>query len=154
MRALALALVVLAAGCATSPPAGPPAAFAPDLRGTWTGTWGGTPLTLVVTGQTAGHGDSGLVLGPWQVLGEVYPVATGVLTCTIQGEAVSTRMTGRLSDSGAGVILTVLARSSAGEQWIRLRLVGAERLEGTGESQARWGPQGPAQLVRQRRPPD
>jgi hypothetical protein len=151
MRALVVALVLLA-GCATYPPLGPPAAVVPDLRGEWAGTWGGTPLALVVTDQTVGTGESGLVLGPWQVLGEAYPVATGVLTSTIQGEPVSTRMTGRLSDSGAGIILTVLARSSAGEQWLRLRLAGADRLEGTGESQAPWGPQGPAQLVRRRRP--
>jgi hypothetical protein len=120
----------------------------PDLRGTWSGTWGGGPVTLVVTEQTAGHGESGVVLGPWQVLGEVYPLARGVLTSTIRGQPVSTHMTGRLSDSGGGVILTVLARSPAGEQWLRLRLVGADRLEGMGESQMPWGPQGPALLIR------
>jgi hypothetical protein len=152
MRVLLLALIALLAGCATSPPPGPPASSAPDLRGTWTGTWGGTPLTLVVTDQNLGPGESGVVLGPWQVFGDVYPTATGVLTSTIQGQAVSTHMTGRLSDSGAGLVITVLARSSAGEQWIQLRLVEADRLVGTGESQAHWGPQGPAQLVRQRRP--
>lgn len=148
-----LAALVLLAGCTTIPPAGPPAAFAPDLRGTWTGTWGGAPASLVVTEQATGTGESGLVLGPWQVLGERYPTATGVLTSTVDGEPVSTRMHGLLSDAGRGVVLTVRAQSAAGEQWLRLRLVDTDRLEGTGESQLRWGPQGPAQLVRRTRPP-
>ena len=152
MRALVLVLGLLIAGCATSPPLGPPAANVPDLRGTWTGTWGGTPVTLVVTEQAIGTGESGVVLGGWQVFGDSYPTASGVLTSTVDGQATSTNMTGRLSDSGAGVILTVLARTSAGEQWLRLRVVNADRLEGAGESQTAWGPQGPAQLVRQRRP--
>ena len=147
MRLLAAVLVLLA-GCATSPPIGPPAPVVPDLRGTWRGTWGGTPLTLVVTEQKTGHGESGLVLGPWQVLGEVYPTAVGVLTSTINGEMISTRMEGLLSGSAGGIVLRVQARSSAGEQWLSLRLVDADRLEGMGESQAPWGPRGPAQLVR------
>jgi hypothetical protein len=152
MHALVLALGLLVAGCATSPPLGPPASVVPDLRGTWTGTWGGTPVTLVVTEQALGTGDSGVVLGGWQVFGENYPTASGVLTSTIEGQPISTHMTGRLSDSGAGVILTVLARTSAGEQWLRLRVLRGDRLEGTGESQMAWGPQGTALLVRQRRP--
>jgi len=153
MRGLAMAVALLVAGCATGPPVGPPASFAPDLRGTWTGTWGGAPASLVVTGQQTGHGESGLVLGPWQVLGERYPTATGVLTSTVDGAPVSTHMSALLSDSGGAVVVTVHAQSSAGEQWLTLRLVDADRLEGMGTSQYRWGPQGPAQLVRRPRPP-
>jgi hypothetical protein len=150
MRAALVALLLLA-GCAAAPPPGPPAAFVPDLLGTWTGTWAGGPATLVVTAQHEGHGQSGLVIGPWQVLGEVYPTATGVLTARVNGEMVSTSMSGRISDSGAGPVLTVQTQSSsAGDQWMRLRLVGEDRLEGTGESQQRWGPSGPVQLVRRR----
>jgi hypothetical protein len=150
MRALVMALVLLA-GCATHPPVGPPAAAVPDLRGTWTGTWGGAPASLVVTEQQLGQGESGLVLGPWQVLGERYPTATGVLTASVNGQMISTHMTGRFSDSGAGVVLTVQASStSAGDQWLQLRLVDGQRLEGMGESQYGWGPQGPVQLVRRR----
>ena len=150
MRVFLVALVLLA-GCATSPPPGPPAAFVPDLLGTWTGTWGGAPATLVVTGQHEGHGQSGVVLGPWQVFGELYPTATGILTARVNGEMVSTAIDGRISDAGAGTVLTVLAQSpSAGDQWMQLRLVGEDRLEGTGDSQHRWGPRGPVQLVRRR----
>jgi hypothetical protein len=150
MRALLLGLLVLA-GCATSPPPGPPAASAPDLLGTWTGTWGGAPASLVVTEQQLGHGDSGLVVGPWQVLGQRYPTATGVLTSTINGQMLSTHMTALVSDSGAGPVLTVQASSTAaGDQWIQVRLVGRDRLEGTGDSQLGWGPRGPVLLERRR----
>jgi hypothetical protein len=152
-RALVVAAVVLLAGCATGPPVGPPAPVAPDLRGTWEGTWGGAPARLVITGQQPGHGESGLVLGPWPVLGERYPTATGVLTSTIDRAAISTHMRGLLSDGGGGLVLTVRADSAAGEQWLTLRLVDPDRLEGTGQSQYPWGPQGPARLVRQARPP-
>ena len=152
MRGLVAALVLLA-GCATSPPVGPPASTAPDLRGTWTGTWGGTPLTLVVTEQREGHGESGVVLGQWQLLGQVYPTAVGVLTSTIDGELVSTHMEGLVSGPPNAIVVRVQARSPAGEQWLSLRLVAADRLEGVGESQAPWGPRGPAQLVRTAPPP-
>jgi hypothetical protein len=150
MRVLLAALLLLA-GCATHPPTGPPATAVPDLRGTWTGTWGGLPATLLVTDQQLGHGESGLVLGPWQVLGQRYPTATGILTSSINGQMVSTHMTALVSDSGAGPMLTIQASSTAaGDQWIQVRLVDRDRLQGTGESQLGWGPRGPVQLVRQR----
>jgi hypothetical protein len=146
VRALVVALGLLVAGCAPLPP---PAAGAPDLRGTWTGTWGAGPITVVVTDQQAGHGDSGLVLGPWQVLGEQYPTVSGVLTTSIRGEAVSTQLAGRLADVGGGrLLVTMHARSVAGEQRLTLRLLEGDRLEGTGNSQYDWGPRGPVQLVR------
>jgi hypothetical protein len=144
--ALLVALGLLVVGCAPLPP---PAASAPDLRGTWTGTWGGGPITVVLTDQRAGHGDSGLVLGPWQVLGESYPTVSGVLTTSIRGEAVSTQVAGRLADVGGGSLLvTMYARSVAGEQRLSLRLLEGDRLEGSGDSQYDWGPRGPVQLVR------
>jgi hypothetical protein len=150
MRSLVLGLVLAFAGCATAPPVGPPAVGAPDLRGSWTGTWGGEPLALLVTEQTIGPGESGLVLGPWQVLGERYPTVTGVLTSTIRGERVSTHANGLLGQSGGSIVLTLRARSSAGDQRLTLRLVDRDRLHGSGDSQFRWGPQGPAELTRGR----
>ncbi len=150
MGSLALWLVLLLAGCATGPPVGPPAVSAPDLTGSWTGTWGGGPLTLLLTEQTIGPGESGLVLGPWQVLGERYPTVAGVLTTTIRGERVSTNAEGLLGLSGGAVILTLRARSSAGDQRLTLRLMDRDRLQGAGESQYRWGPQGAAELTRLR----
>jgi hypothetical protein len=148
MRSLAVLLALILAGCSSAPPAGPPAVSAPDLRGSWTGTWGGEPLALLVTEQATGPGESGLVLGPWQVLGERYPAVAGVLTSTIRGERVSTHVDGLLSESGGGLVLVLRARSAAGDQRIRLRLVDRDRLQGSGDSQYRWGPQGPAELTR------
>jgi hypothetical protein len=123
---------------------------APDLRGYWTGTWGGEPLTLLVTEQTIAPGESGVVLGPWQVLGERYPTVAGVLTSTVRGERVSTHVDGLISQSGGAPVLSLRARSAAGDQRITLRLVDRDRLQGSGDSQYRWGPRGPAQLTRVR----
>lgn len=149
MRLVALALAVLVAGCTSAPPVGPPATFQPDLRGTWTGTWGGAPLTVIVIEQRLATGDSGLVIGPYQVLGQQYPTVSGVMTSTIDGRQISTHMNGLLSSGGAaGLVVTLRARSVAGDQWITMRLIDASRLEGTGQSQYAWGPQGPAQLSR------
>ena len=146
MRLVVAVLALVAAGCAPLPP---PAVSPPDLRGTWVGTWAGAPLTVVVTDQQAGHGDSGLVLGAWQVLGEEYPTVSGMLTASIRGEPVSTHVTGRLADAGGGRLLVSLhARSVAGEQRLTLRLREGDRLEGTGDSQYDWGPRGSVQLVR------
>ena len=152
MRLLVVALALVVAGCAASQGVPPPAVSAPDLRGAWIGSWGGAPLTVLVTEQRSGHGDSGLVIGPWQVLGQQYPTVSGVLTARIRGEMVSTHMDGLLSDSGGRLVVTVRARSAAGDQRLTLRLVAPDRLEGMGDSQYAWGPQGPVQLARQAQP--
>jgi hypothetical protein len=152
MWAPAAPIALLAFACASAAPPPPPALVAPDLRGTWTGTWNGTPLSLLVTEQQSGHGDSGLVIGPWHVLGERYPVVSGVMTSSLGGEAVSTRMDGLLSDEGGRLVVTVRAHSRAGEQRLTLRLVEPDRLEGRGDSQYAWGPRGPVQLVRRPAP--
>jgi hypothetical protein len=103
-----------------------------------------------VTEQSISAGDSGLVLGPWQVLGERYPRLVGVLTSTIRGEHVSTHVEGLLSQSGNTLVLSLRARSAAGDQRLALRLVERDRLQGSGDSQYRWGPQGPVELTRGR----
>jgi hypothetical protein len=150
MGRLALVLVLVFAGCATAPPLGAPAASAPDLRGSWSGTWGGASFSLLVSEQTIGPGESGVTLGPWQLLGERYPTLTGVMTSTIRGERVSTHVQGLLGQTGAGLVLTLRAHSAAGEQRVTLRLVDRDRLQGSGDSQYSWGPQGAAELTRTR----
>jgi hypothetical protein len=150
MRALGLALVLVLAGCASGEPVAPPAVSAPDLRGSWTGTWGGKPCALLLTQQTIGPGESSVMLGPWQLFGDRYPTVTGVLTSTIQGEQVSTHVDGQVGQAGGGFVLMLRARAGAGDQRLTLRLVAGDRLQGSGDSQFRWGPQGPAQLTRAR----
>lgn len=150
MRRLGAILVLVLVGCSAGPPVGPPALSAPDLRGSWTGTWGGEPFALLVTGQTTSPGESGVMLGPWQLLGERYPTITGVMTSTIRGERVSTHADGLLAQSDGAIVVTLRARSAAGDQRVTLRLVERDRLQGSGDSQYRWGPQGPARLTRTR----
>jgi hypothetical protein len=145
----AVLLIALAlAGCATAPPLGAPAVSAPDLRGSWTGTWGGEPFRLLLTEQTAGPGQSSVMFGPWPLFGERYPTVAGVMTSTIRGEPISANAQGVLGQTGARLLLTLRASSSAGEQRVTLRLVDRDRLQGSGDSQYRWGPQGAAELTR------
>ena len=146
----AVLLALLVGGCVVTPPVGPPAVSPPDLRGTWIGTWGGTPLRIVVLDQQIATGDSGVVIGSWHLLGQYYPTLNGVMTTTIGGEAVSTNMTGLVAQLGQGYSLTLRARASAGDQEMRVRLVEVDRLEGEGQSQYSWGPQGSVQAVRRR----
>ena len=153
MRGPLIALALLIAGCATGPELTPPELALPDLRGTWTGTWGGTPLRVIVLEQKEGPGDASLMIGPWQVLGEQYPLVRGVMTCTVRGEPISTATAGLVGQSGRRLIVAFRARSSAGDLRLTLRLVDADRLEGTGESQFGWGPQGAVQLAREPQSP-
>lgn len=145
----ALLLLLALAGCATAPPAPAPLAngVVPDLRGTWTGTWAGAPLTLVVTDQHE-VGASGVYLGTWQVLGGGGPGLSGVLTFTIRGERLSVPVVGRLGSNAGRLALVLYSSSSSGEQYLQLAEVAPGRLHGTGESSYAWGPRGAAQLQR------
>jgi hypothetical protein len=144
------------AGCATSapspPPPPPPSAtrLPPDLRGTWTGTWGGTPLSLLITEQAdAGDPVRGVYLGTFLVLGERAPTLSGVMTYTRRGEAVSVSVRGWTR----AVTLVLAAATPDGNQRLALRGAGSERLAGTGESDFRWGPQGMVEIARTAGPP-
>jgi hypothetical protein len=147
---LAILVALVAAGCVVTPPVGPPAVSPPDLRGTWIGTWGGTPLSFIVLDQQIGTGDSGVVIGSWQLLGQYYPTVSGIMTTTIRGESVSTNMTGLIAQWGQGFSVTLRGRSSAGDQEMRVRLIETDRVEGAGQSQYAWGPQGSVQAARRR----
>lgn len=152
VRVVLVVVVLALAGCETVPPAPPPlpaGAAVPDLRGTWTGTWGGAPLTLIVTDQDEVGVDSGLSIGTWQVLGRRGPGLSGVLTFTVRGERVSVPVVGWLGSDAGRLALLLEARGTAGDQYLRLAQVGPERLHGTGESTYPWGPRGAASLVRQ-----
>ena len=150
MRRLSLVLMLILTGCATGEPVAPPAVSAPDLRGSWSGSWGGEPCALLLTEQTIGPGPSSVMLGSWPVLGDRYPTVTGVLTSSIDGVQVSTRVVGLVGQAGDGFVLMLRAHAGAGDQRLTLRLVGGARLQGSGDSQYRWGPQGPVQLTRVR----
>lgn len=148
----ALGLVLLFAGCAgASAPPGPLLSTLdiPDLRGTWRGTWGETPVTLVITEQQDSGSPSGVYLGPVQVLGQRVPGVSGVLTSVIAGHRVSASVKGWLTTSGRGTVtLWLEAHTADGTQQLSLTSVPPDRLTGRGESEFRWGPRGAVELIR------
>lgn len=145
MRAPAAALALVLAGCAGV--AAPPApAGAPDVRGTWRGTWGGAPLTLVVTDQTEGAAYAGLFVGPWLVSGSRYPGISGILSLSVRGAARSVRVDGWVL-SARPLRLRLVAPALDGP--VELTLTGdGDTLTGEGAAAVRWGPAGPVVLRR------
>jgi hypothetical protein len=158
MRPLAarttVVLFLALAGCAhtvdLAPP--PPATAVPDLRGTWMGTWGGTPVRLVISEQTELGAYSGVYLGPVQLLGQRRPGVSGVITSTIAGAPVSASAEGWLGYSNGKLTLLVKAETSAGPQQLTLNRTADDRWSGRGESGFPWGPQGAVEIARQAGP--
>lgn len=150
-----LGLVLLITGCASTSErlrSTPPATTVPDLRGTWSGLWGGTPLTLVVVDQKEMAAYSGIYLGPVQLLGQRAPGVNGVMTSTIRGDAVSVGVEGWFGSTRGGLMLVLRGVMPNGTQQLTLTRIDAEHLAGTGESSFRWGPQGPVDLTRRSSP--
>lgn len=146
LRLAVLGMVLLVTACQTTMPPPPPGVTLPELRGTWTGTWGGTPLMLVVVEQDEGPAGGGIYLGPWLVLGEQRPAVSGVIRFTRHGSAVSTNMRGWLGYS-AGLTLVVQAHPADGRLELALK-IGDGRLTGTGTSSLRGDPRGGVELTR------
>jgi hypothetical protein len=148
----AMLMVATLAGCVGGTPLpAPPVGPVPDLIGTWRGTWGGEPVTLLVTEQTdAGY--SGIFVSADHLMGPRRPGVSGVLTSTIRGAAVSSRAVGWLGNDASGrLVLLVQTETPDGLQRLTLARVGDDQLQGTGEASFRWGPKGPARLTRQPR---
>jgi hypothetical protein len=124
----------------------------PDLRGTWTGTWGDAPMTLVILEQDNAAPGNGVWLGPWQLLGGALPGVTGVLSVRIRTEMVSVSVRGRLGASN-GRLTLVIEPATVNGGWLSLAQSGENRLAGTGTAQMSWEPQGPVELMRQPRGP-
>lgn len=125
----------------------PPARPGSDLKGTWTGTWGDTPLTLFVLTQEE-MSTSDVYVGPWPLFGQRSPGLSGVLTFTVRGEAISVNVQGRLGDSNGKLTLVLDPLTANGEQ-ISLTRLDEDHLAGVGTSRVSWEPQGPVELVRQ-----
>ena len=109
----AVLLVIALFGCAQTVDLAlpPPVTALPDLRGTWTGTWGGAPAQLVIIEQRELGDYAGIYLGPVQVLGRRRPGVSGVLTSTIAGASVSVNAEGWLGYANGN--LTLLLRDHA-----------------------------------------
>jgi hypothetical protein len=146
------ALALIAAACATGtlPQAPPPGAGATmtDLRGSWRGTWGGAPASLLITDQQAHAGHSGVFIGNYQLLGHDRPGVSGILTSQIDKEQTSVRAYGWFGGLDGQPTLQILADPPRGQQRLTLRLDGPNRLVGMGESSFAWGPAGPIELTR------
>jgi len=145
-----LVLVALSfLACTTSPPPlAPPVGLMPDLRGTWTGTWGGTPVTLVILEQGETQPVDGVFVGPWQVVGQDLPGLSGILSVRIQNEMFSTNVRGRFGNWN-GRLTLVLEPATANGGFLSLVWLADDRLTGSGTSQMSWEPQGPVELIRQ-----
>lgn len=143
----AAALALLLAACGTAPVAEAPWPPGMDFRGTWTGTWGGRPLTLLVTEQVELPPRSGLHVGPIP-LGPREPGVTGVLTFAARGTSVSAGFRGWIRASARTASLVLEAVTPDGSLELALREAGADRLTGTGGASFRWGPAGDVELTR------
>jgi len=150
----ALLLVVALSGCArpVELAAPPPVTAVPDLRGTWTGTWGGAPARLVIVEQLELGDYAGIYLGPVQVLGRRRPGVSGVLTSTIAGAPVSANAEGWLGYVNGNLALRLHATTTSGAQQLTLARTADDRWTGRGESDFAWGPQGLIEIVRARVP--
>ena len=149
LRWAGLLLVAVLGACSTAPPPlGMPAGLLPDLRGTWTGTWGGTPLTLLIIDQSDAAPVEGVSVGPWQVFGRNLPGVSGILTVRIRSEMVSTNVQGRLGTSNGRLALELVPATANGG-WMSLRRLDENRMVGTGRGQMSWEPQGAVELIRQ-----
>jgi len=146
-----LVVAALLGACSTAPPPlATPAGRLPDLRGTWTGTWAGTPVTLVILDQSDAAPVEGVSVGPWQVFGRNLPGVSGILTVKIRSEMVSINVQGRLGTSNGRLALELVPATVNGG-WISLTRLGENRMIGTGVGQMSWEPRGPVELIR--RPP-
>jgi hypothetical protein len=145
---LVLAAPTLLFACAAPPPLAAPVGLMPDLRGTWTGTWGGSPVTLVILEQRDAEPTDGVAVGPWEVFGRNLPGVSGILTVKIRREMVSVNVQGRLGTSN-GRLTLVLEPATVNGGWLSLTRIEENRLAGTGTAQMRWEPQGPVELIRQ-----
>src|SRR5437667_10535607 len=90
---LAVGLALLFGGCVSTPSLTRPVSQVPDLRGTWTGAWGGTPLTLVVVTQEETP-TSGVYVGPWLLYGQQLTGVSGLLRFMVGYEALSVYVRG------------------------------------------------------------
>jgi len=147
LRRLALVVAVLG-GCVTVAPTAPPIVV-PDVRGLWTGTWGGTPLTLTVIDQSDDSGTaSGVYAGPYLILGGRSPGLSGVMTYTARSEQVTVNVEGRFGTVAGTLALIVESAAPAGNQQLVLSQLASDHMIGTGKSKFDWGPQGPVELKR------
>jgi hypothetical protein len=152
-RAIVVCLaVLLTTACADRFQPLPPGP-APDLSGTWTGTWGGQPTTLVIQGQGSEQPQEGLFVGTISVdallSAQQQATVSGTITHPGPSGPLSSTFTGRV-DYVAGQLTLLLNLPTFNEfQEIALAVEGNERLVGAAARDIPEGPRGAIRLVRQ-----
>ena len=153
---VAIAVSAVSAQQPTPPPPAPQAW--PDLSGTWKGTWGGAPTTLVIFRRSesalVGRALGGMSGFAQSVVGQNDSDVTGTLTTDGRAGPLSVSASGRLgvlNNSLTLMLTTQPAFGIADYQELVFTTVTPEQLAGTGTSTMQWGPAGPINLKRQTR---
>jgi hypothetical protein len=148
-RALLLALILLVTACARQfEPVPPPT---PNLLGTYVGTWGAQPTTLVIQSYGAAQPDSGLFLGSLSVGGTPQMVVSGTISHPSPQGPLASTFTARVGYVEGQLILSLsLPTRDSMQVFEELPLaVQGEALVGRAEHDYPEGPKGPIRLVRQ-----
>jgi hypothetical protein len=151
-------LLVLAGGPASAqqpPPPAPAPQGWPDLSGTWKGTWGGTPATLVLFKKSeaafVGQALTGMYNFAQAVVGQNDGDVKGTLSTSGAAGPLSVGVAGRLGVFNNRLTLVLNARPGFGindYQELVFTTVTAQELQGSGSSTMQWGPNGPVDLKR------
>jgi hypothetical protein len=159
--ALAAVLLVMAVGAASAQQPAPPAPAVPgwpDLSGTWKGTWGGVPTTLVIFKRNeaafVGQALGGMYSFAQQVVGQGDADVAGTLTTDGRAGPLSVSTSGRLGTFNNRLTLVLNAQPGFGTrdfQELVFTTVTPDQLAGSGTSTMQWGPTGPIDLKRQAR---
>ena len=155
---IATLLLVLVAGAASAqqPAPAPPAPQAwPDLSGTWKGTWGEAPTTLVLFKKSEaafmGQALSGMYNFAQAVVGQNDGEVKGTLSTDGRAGPISVTVTGRMGVFNNRLTLVLNAQPGFGindYQELVFTTVTPEQLAGSGSSTMQWGPAGPVDLKR------
>jgi hypothetical protein len=149
-RTLLLTLILALAACARQfTPVPPPS---PNLLGTYVGTWGGAPTTLVIQSYGAAAPQSGLFLGSLSVGGLPQEVVSGTISHPSPDGPRASTFTARVGYVEGQLILWLsLPTTNAMEPFENLSLaVQGDVLTGEAKQDYPEGPKGPIRLVRQR----
>ena len=154
--AVLLVAIITGTASAQQPVPPPPAPQAwPDLSGTWKGTWGGAPTTLVVFKKNeaafVGQALSGMYNFAQAVVGQNDGDVTGTLTTDGKAGPLSVGVAGRLGVFNNRLTLVLNARPGFGindYQELVFTTVTPDELTGNGTSTMQWGPSGPVDLKR------
>src|SRR5262245_30664250 len=152
-RALLLGLVCLLAACARQfEPVPPPT---PNLIGTYVGTWGGQPTTLVIQNYGAAQPEAGLFLGSMSVGGMPEMVVSGTISHPSPQGPLESTFSARVGYVEGKLILSLsLPTTNPMSPFEELPLAvegegQAQTLVGKAEHDYPEGPRGPIRLTRQ-----